>query len=109
MTNPNARTPDDSDWNSSGANGRTACECDNTHKQNDTVCQYCWNRGRRHWNDNGYIAFYNGRQTEVWATSLYAAKEQAVTFFKAPKSKRHMVSVVLAEKDGQAVTHVADF
>lgn len=29
----------------------TACECDNTHEANDTVCRYCWNRGRRRWAD----------------------------------------------------------
>lgn len=23
------------------------CECDNTHAQNDTVCRWCWERGRR--------------------------------------------------------------
>lgn len=28
-----------------------ACECDNTHQANDTVCRWCWARGRRHWND----------------------------------------------------------
>lgn len=28
-----------------------SCECDNGHQQNDTVCRWCWNRGRRHWND----------------------------------------------------------
>ena len=27
------------------------CECDNTHHANDTVCSWCWARGRRHWND----------------------------------------------------------
>ena len=27
------------------------CECDNGHKQNNTVCRWCWNRARRHWND----------------------------------------------------------
>lgn len=25
----------------------TECECDNTHDQNDTVCRYCWAKGRR--------------------------------------------------------------
>lgn len=29
----------------------TDCECDNGHKQNDTVCMPCWNRGRRKWDD----------------------------------------------------------
>jgi hypothetical protein len=28
-----------------------ACECDNTHQANDTVCQWCWANGRRKWND----------------------------------------------------------
>ena len=29
----------------------THCECDNTHQANDTVCRWCWARGRRHFND----------------------------------------------------------
>ena len=57
----------------------------------------------------GYIAFYNGRQTEIKAASLYAAKLQAVTFFRVPKSKAHMVSVLLAETDGKQYTHTPDF
>ena len=24
-----------------------SCECDNTHDQNDTVCRWCWAKGRR--------------------------------------------------------------
>jgi hypothetical protein len=28
-----------------------ACECDNTHKAQDTVCRWCWARGRRKWSD----------------------------------------------------------
>jgi hypothetical protein len=27
------------------------CECDEGHRANDTVCRWCWARGRRHWND----------------------------------------------------------
>src|SRR5262245_27806831 len=27
------------------------CECDNTHRHNDTVCRWCWAHGRRKWND----------------------------------------------------------
>jgi hypothetical protein len=23
------------------------CECDNTHEQNNTVCRFCWAKGRR--------------------------------------------------------------
>lgn len=56
-----------------------------------------------------YLAFYNGRQTEIEADSLLDAKTKAVAFFKAPKSKAHMVSVHLAEKDGQPVAHTPDF
>lgn len=29
----------------------SSCECDSTHQANDTVCRWCWERGRRHWDD----------------------------------------------------------
>ena len=54
----------------------------------------------------GYIALYQGRRTELYATSLYAAKMAALEFFKPPKSKRHLVSVHLVEIDGETVTQV---
>ena len=57
----------------------------------------------------GYVAFYNGKQIELYASSLYDAKQKAVATFKAPKSKQHMVSVLLAEKNGEAVVHTPDF
>lgn len=28
-----------------------ACECDNTHKNNNVVCRWCWANGRRKWDD----------------------------------------------------------
>jgi hypothetical protein len=56
---------------------------------------------------NGYIAFYNGKRFEVYAESLISAKEKAVEYFKPAKSKRHMVSVMLAEKNGEPVVHKA--
>lgn len=55
----------------------------------------------------GYLAFYNGKQAEVWADSQYAAKQLAIVYFKVRKSQQHMVSVVLCEKDGEQVTHTA--
>lgn len=58
---------------------------------------------------NGYIAIYNGKQVEVYAEGLYQAKLKAIEELKPPKSKQHMVIVMLAEKDGEAVTHIADF
>jgi hypothetical protein len=58
---------------------------------------------------NGYIALYNGRRTELYAPTMWDAVLQAREFFKAPKSKAHLVSVHLAEKDGVPVVHTADF
>jgi len=57
---------------------------------------------------NGYVAFYNGKKMDIYDTSLYGAKKQAIAAFKPPKSKQHMVAVELAEKPGgEQVTHVA--
>lgn len=58
---------------------------------------------------NGYIAFYGSQRHELHADSLYAAKQKAVTHFKVRPKQAHMVSVMLAEKDGQQVTHTPDF
>ena len=46
---------------------------------------------------NGYIAFYKGRQIEVYADTSYKAQQLAATQFKAKKS--YQVTVVLCEKD----------
>lgn len=54
---------------------------------------------------NGYIAFFNGKRAEIYAESLYAATLKAIGQLKVPKSKRGLLSVVLAEKDGEQVTH----
>ena len=56
---------------------------------------------------NGYIAFFNGKQTEVTANSSYEAQCKAIAFFNPPKSKRHMVHVALAEVDSVPYVHVA--
>lgn len=58
---------------------------------------------------HGYIAFYSGRRHELHADSLFAAKQKAVAHFKVKPKQAHMVSVVLAEKDGEQVTHTPDF
>ena len=60
-------------------------------------------------NSNGYIAFYNGNQTEIYAESKYAAVLKAEAYFKPKKKDAHMISVVLAEIDGEQVTHTPDF
>ena len=57
----------------------------------------------------GYVAFYNGKRTEIYAESLSKARDMAEVFYRPPKSKRHMISVLLAEKDGEPVIHTPDF
>ena len=54
---------------------------------------------------NGYMAFFRGKQHEVWANSSLEAQEMAAAFFKARKS--YQVSVVLCEKDGEQIVHTA--
>lgn len=57
----------------------------------------------------GYAAFYNGKTYGLYANSLLDAKNKAVEHFKVPKSKQHMVSVILAEKDDKPVVHKPNF
>lgn len=53
---------------------------------------------------NTYQCFYDRKTKEIQADSLYSAKLLAVLAFKAPRSKAHMVSVVLAQTaDGRAI------
>lgn len=56
--------------------------------------------------DCGYIAFYKGKQIEVWAPTSFAAHAKAVAQFKARKGWE--VRVYLCERtDGSEVVHVA--
>ena len=52
---------------------------------------------------NKYLCFYNGKQWEVTAESLYAAKLKAIKIICPPRSKEHMISVVLCEVDDKPV------
>jgi hypothetical protein len=54
----------------------------------------------------GYIALYKSQRYELHAPSAYAAWQQAVKHFKPPKRQTHLVTVHLAEKDGETVTQV---
>jgi hypothetical protein len=57
---------------------------------------------------NGYKAFYFGRETEVYADTSYEAQTIAAKHFKAKKTND--VTVILCEKpDGEQVVHTADF
>jgi hypothetical protein len=55
---------------------------------------------------NGYIALCRAQRYELHAASAYAAWQRAVEHFKLPRSKRHLVTVHLAEQDGETVTQV---
>ncbi len=56
---------------------------------------------------NGYIALYGSQRHEIRTNAgLYAAKLLALAYFHPPKSKRHLVTVHLAEKAGDTVTQV---
>lgn len=52
---------------------------------------------------NGYVCFYTGKRTEVYASTTYEAQTKAAAFFKA--RKQYEVTVVLAEKAGTPVIH----
>lgn len=50
---------------------------------------------------NGYIAFFNGKKTEVRADTSYEAQKLAATYFRTKKTSA--VTVMLAEKNDQEV------
>ena len=52
---------------------------------------------------NGYIAFHKNRRVEVYAYTLFEAREKAVALLK-PK-KPHDINIMLAEKGGAPVVH----
>ena len=56
---------------------------------------------------NGYKVFYKDQETEIMADTSYDAQQAGAKFFKARKPWD--VTVRLCEKDGQQVTHTADF
>lgn len=58
---------------------------------------------------NGYIFFYNDQRVEIDAETLYQAKLKALEHFRPPKSKAHMVHGMIAEKNGEQITHIANF
>ena len=56
---------------------------------------------------NGYVCFYNSQKVEVRAKSSFAAQQEAARILRIKENKRHMISVILCEKDGKEVTHAA--
>jgi hypothetical protein len=59
---------------------------------------------------NGYIAFFGDRELEVYAPSIWEAKQKAVAQFKPRKKQEHMVHVYLCKRaDGSDVLHSTAF
>ena len=58
--------------------------------------------------ENGYKAFYNGKETDIYASGLYPAKLKAIEFFKPRKSQEHMVHVYLCELQGKQIITTPD-
>ena len=50
---------------------------------------------------NGYVAFYDRKQTTVYANTSYEAQKLAAAYFRTKKTSS--VTVILAEKAGQPV------
>lgn len=55
---------------------------------------------------SGFKGFFEGRECEVYASSLWEAKQKATAIFKPSKKKAHMVHVIVCERpDGSPVIH----
>ena len=52
---------------------------------------------------NEYLGCYQGKQLEVFASTLLEAKTKALIEFMPPKSTAHLVSVHLVKVDGRQV------
>lgn len=50
---------------------------------------------------NSYQCFYNGRDTVVQAETSFKAQQEAIKFFKPPKSKEHLVHVYIMTDEPQ--------
>ena len=61
---------------------------------------------------NGYIGIYKGKQYETRAETSYKAQQQLQEQIQATtrrKVKGYDISVILAEKNGEQVTHTPTF
>lgn len=54
---------------------------------------------------NGYVCFHKDKQVEVYADNSYQAQFLAQKAMGLKDVQRCMITVVLAEKDGEPVTH----
>jgi len=56
-----------------------------------------------------YIAFYKGKRVEIHADTLINARNKVAAQLKVPAKKHYEINIMLAKKNGEQVTHVADF
>ncbi len=56
---------------------------------------------------NGYICLHKNKQYEIYADTTYEAQKKCAQQYGIKKS--YDISVYLAEKDGQPVTHIPSF
>lgn len=56
---------------------------------------------------NGYICFHKGKKYEIYAESTYAAQKKCALENKIKKA--YEITVVLAEENGEPVTHIPAF
>jgi hypothetical protein len=54
---------------------------------------------------DGYIGLYNGTKVEVYADSIWEAKQKAVQLLNVPKKKEGLLSIMLAEVNGAQYVH----
>ena len=57
---------------------------------------------------NGYVCGYQDKKLGIYANTLFEAKKIAVTMFKPPKSKQHLISAYMAQLNVQQVQHYED-
>lgn len=58
---------------------------------------------------NTYAYFYNGRQGEIEADSLYQAVQRAREYLRVPKSRRGLLSVLLTHRGDQEISQSTQF
>ena len=58
---------------------------------------------------NGYIAYYNNKKIDVYADTSYQAQQRAAKVLNVSEKNRYKITVILAEKNNQQVTHIPDF
>ena len=54
---------------------------------------------------NQYAATFKGRTIQVGADTSYAAQQKAASVLKVRPKQRYLISVMLLERDGEAVSH----